>query len=110
MFVKCGMLEDYMRAALAPLGMLFPFPLHFPKLDSCMMTSVQLWDRFRCDGSLKAGVPSNSMFWQQEVVACVMTLCLCVCPNKWCDVYKRHSRELIDLFNRIFVFQPVRYA
>lgn len=90
MFMKCGMLEDYMKAALAPLGMLFPFPLHFPKLDSCMMTNVQLWDKFHCDGSLKAGVPSNSEFWQQE----------------WSGVYHDHSRELIDLFNRIFVFEP----
>ena len=70
MFMKCRMLEDYMKAAVAPLGMLFPFPLHFPKLDSCMMTSVQLWDKFHCDGSLKAGVPSNSVFWQQEVLYC----------------------------------------
>ena len=70
MFTKCRMLEDYMKPALAPLGMLFPFPLHFPKLDSCMMTSVQLWDKFCCDGSLKAGVPSNSVFWQQEVWYC----------------------------------------
>lgn len=83
-----------MKMALAPLGILFPFPHHFPKLDSCMMTSVQLWDKFRCDGSLKASVPSNSVFWQQE----------------WCDVYQYHSRELIDLFNRIFVFEPVRCA
>ena len=67
MFTKCKMLEDYMKTALAPLGMLFPFPLHFPKLDSCMLTSVQLWDKFHCDGSLKAGVPNNSVFWQQEV-------------------------------------------
>ena len=70
MFMKCRMLEDYMKAALAPLGMLFPFPLHFPKLDSCMMTDVQLWDKFHCDGSLKAGIPSNSEFWQQEVLCC----------------------------------------
>lgn len=90
MFMKCSMLEEYMKMALAPLGILFPFPHHFPKLDSCMMTSVQLWDKFRCDGSLKASVPSNSVFWQQE----------------WCDVYQYHSRELIDLFNRIFVFEP----
>lgn len=67
-----------MRVALAPLGMLFPFPFYFRKLDSRMMTSVQLWDRFRCDGSLKAGVPSNSVFWQQEVLTFVMTLWLCV--------------------------------
>lgn len=58
-----------MRVALAPLGILFPFPLHFPKLDSRMMSNVQLCDKFRCDGSLKAGVPSNSVFWQQEVIA-----------------------------------------
>jgi len=78
MVVKCGMLESYMKTALAPLGMLFPFPHHFPKLDSCMMTTAQLWDRFRCDGSLKAGVPSNSLFWQQEVVVFVMVLGLCI--------------------------------
>lgn len=68
MFAKCNMLEEYLKMAIAPLGILFPFPLHFPKLESCMMTSVQLWDKFQCDGSLKAGVPSNPVFWQQEVV------------------------------------------
>ena len=68
MFTKCCMLEEYMKTAIAPLGILFPFPLHFPKLESCMMTSVQLWDRFRCDGSLKAGIPNNPEFWQQEVL------------------------------------------
>ena len=68
MFAKCSVLEEYMRIAIAPLGILFPFPLHFPKLESCMMTGVQLWDEFQCDGSLKAGVPSNLEFWQKEVV------------------------------------------
>ncbi|XP_065912428.1 uncharacterized protein [Dysidea avara] len=90
MFRKCESLEKYMRNALAPLGMLFPFPIHFPKLDSCMLTCSQLWDKCHCDGSLKGGTPSNDQFWQEE----------------WCDVYQNHSREIIDLLNRIFVFEP----
>jgi len=59
-----------MQKALAPLGMLFPFPIHFPKLDSCMLTSSQLWDKCHCDGSLKGGIPSNDRFWQEEVILC----------------------------------------
>ena len=70
MVTKCSLLEDYIKAVLAPQGMLFPFPFHFPKLDSCMMNSAQLREKFCCDGSLKAAVPSNSMFWQQEVLCC----------------------------------------
>lgn len=78
MFMKCGKLEDYMRNLLAPLGILFPFPFHFPKLDSRMMTSEQLWNTYQCDGSLRAGVPSNSAFWEQEVLCHndIMTLLL----------------------------------
>ena len=67
---KREMLEKYMQNALAPLGMLFPFPIHFPKLDSCMLTSAQLWDKCRCDGSSKGGIPSNDQFWQEEVIVC----------------------------------------
>ena len=70
------MLEKYMQNALAPLGMLFPFPIHFPKLDSCMLTSAQLWDKCRCDGSSKGGIPSNDQFWQEEVICTNYFVCV----------------------------------
>ena len=85
MVMKCRMLEDYIKALLTPQGMLFPFPLHFPKLDSCMMTSAQLQEKFSCDGSLKATVPSNSVFWQQEVLYCHCNVMLSSLHPTYCS-------------------------
>ncbi len=42
MVVRALELEQYMRSVLAPLGILFPFPVFCRKLDSCVRTEADL--------------------------------------------------------------------
>ncbi len=49
-------LDQYMRAVLAPLGILFPFPIFCRKLDSCMKTEAELQQAILANG----GVPPFS--------------------------------------------------
>lgn len=43
-------LDQYLKAVLAPLGLLFPFPIFCPKLDSCMRTESELQEALRLQG------------------------------------------------------------
>lgn len=80
MVTKVKELDHYARSVLAPLGILFPFPLHCSKLDSYMKTAVEL-------SSLTAPLP-NELFWRE-----------------WSPLSERMSQSLCDLFNRIFVLE-----
>ena len=81
MVAKVKLLDPYARDVLAPLGILFPFPLHCSKLDSYMKTAVELSD-------LKMPL-NNELFWRE-----------------WSILSERLSPNLSDLFNRIFVLEP----
>ena len=81
MVEKVKELDHYARSVLAPLGILFPFPIHCSKLDSYMRTA----------GELSAlGVPlPNELFWRE-----------------WSKLGEDLSSSLCDLFNRIFLLEP----
>ena len=74
-------LDQYARSVLAPLGILFPFPIHCSKLDSYMRTAADLHI---------LGMPlPNELFWRE-----------------WSKLSRSLSSSLRDLFNRIFLLEP----
>ncbi|XP_064393734.1 uncharacterized protein LOC135341165 [Halichondria panicea] len=77
MVAKVSSLDPYTRQMVAPLGIVFPFPLHCSKLD-CFMNAA-LVDK----------APRNEQFW-----------------TEWDDLYRKFSPRLVNLFNRVFHLQP----
>ena len=81
MVTKVKELDHYARSVLAPLGILFPFPLPCSKLDSYMKTAAELTGK---------GLPlPNELFWRE-----------------WSPLSERLSSGACDLLNRIFVLEP----
>ena len=81
MVAKVKGLDHYAKSVLAPLGILFPFPLHCSKLDSYMKTAVEL---------SSVGMPlPNELFWRE-----------------WSPLSEKLSASLCNLLNRIFVLEP----
>ena len=78
---KVQELDPYSRSVLAPLGILFPFPIHCSKLDCYMKTAAEL--------STMSMPFSNVHFWEE-----------------WSKLSERLSLRLHDLFNQIFVLEP----
>ena len=81
MVAKVKDLDHYARSVLAPLGILFPFPIHCSKLDSYMRTAADL-------STLRMPLP-NELFWRE-----------------WSTLSQTLSSSLLDLFNQIFVLEP----
>ena len=81
MVEKVKELDHYARSVLAPLGILFPFPIHCSKLDSYMKTAADL-------NALGIPLP-NELFWRE-----------------WSKLYQNLSPNLSNLFNQIFVLEP----
>ena len=52
MVEKVKSLDQYTRAVIAPLGIVFPFPIFCPKLDSYMRTERDLLLAVRANGGL----------------------------------------------------------
>ena len=81
MFAKVQELDPYARSVLAPLGILFPFPIHCSKLDSYLKTAAEL-------STMTLPLP-NVQFWEE-----------------WSKLSERLSSRLRDLLNQIFVLEP----
>ena len=81
MVAKVKELDHYAQSVLAPLGILFPFPLHCSKLDSYMKTAGEL--------SATRMPLTNEHFWRE-----------------WSTLRGHLSPNLCDLFNQIFVLEP----
>jgi serine/threonine protein kinase len=89
MVKKCKLLDPYMRRMIAPLGIYFPFPVHCAKLDSYFGTDKEIVAQYNYDGSLKCKALKNKLFW-----------------SEWAELQATISKDLIDLFNRIFLLPP----
>lgn len=81
MVEKVKELDHYARSVLAPLGILFPFPIHCSKLDSYMKTAAEL-------STLRMPLP-NELFWRE-----------------WSKLRENLSLSLCKLFNQIFLLEP----
>ena len=53
MVVKVMTLDPYQRPVLAPLGILFPFPVHCTLLDSYLQTEEELRESIKRGAHLK---------------------------------------------------------
>ena len=136
MVARCKTLDPYMRRCcshttevpastysrpspphnrlIAPLGIYFPFPVQCSKLDSylrdeediiyrkgegsalCLCLSCTMrWPPSLAgfDGSLRGKPLRNELFWRE-----------------WPELTARMSRDLVDLFNRIFILPPVSHT
>ena len=131
MVTRVRLLDPYMRQVLAPLGLLFPFPLHCSKLDSYMKSEGLLQQAMATRGGEEGGregreggtVRRNlnmvyiSMRCTQRAFLIVNVLFvhhMCAggaLPNdqfwsEWADLRAVFSLQLYDLFNRVFVLVP----
>jgi serine/threonine protein kinase len=86
MVKRVSMLDPYSRPLLAPLGIVFPFPMFCSKLDSYMKMETELSAYFT---SNKGAVLPNQQFWAE-----------------WPSIHSNISSNLKNLFNQIFVLLP----
>lgn len=105
MVKRVSMLDPYSRQLLAPLGIVFPFPMFCSKLDSYMKNETQLSAYFssrkgavvfsvlltlnQLFGFVPGNVLSNQQFWAE-----------------WPSINSNISPNLKNLFNQIFVLLP----
>lgn len=105
MVKRVSMLDPYSRPLLAPLGIVFPFPMFCSKLDSYMKHESELSAYFSSSkgavvffallqinqlfGFVPGNVLSNQQFWAE-----------------WPSIDSNISPNLKNLFNQIFVLLP----